>query len=76
MNRVAVLQVQTVDGQVDLKIPSGTQPGTTLVMGKRGVPRLGTTTNTTRGDHNVRIIMLLFIMSTAGTCSHCQGAIA
>ena len=46
------MQVATVDGLVDLKIPAGTQPGTTLVMAKRGVPRLGS--STVRGDHQVR----------------------
>lgn len=35
-----------------MKIPSGTQPGTTLVMSKRGVPRLGTKE---RGDHLVHV---------------------
>ena len=50
--RQCELQVATVDGMVDLKIPSGTQPGTTLVMAKRGVPRLGS--STVRGDHQVR----------------------
>lgn len=44
-------KVKTVDGSVDLKIPSGTQPGTTLVMAKRGVPRLGS--SSVRGDHQV-----------------------
>jgi hypothetical protein len=44
--------VTTVDGPVDLKIPAGTQPGTTLLMAKRGVPRLGSPTQ--RGDHQVR----------------------
>ncbi len=44
-------QVTTVDGLVDLKIPAGTQPGTTLVMAKRGVPRLGS--SSIRGDHQV-----------------------
>ena len=48
-------QVTTVDGDVDLKIPSGVQPGTTLVMGKRGVPRLG---GSGRGDHMVSLNQL------------------
>ncbi|KAK9805427.1 hypothetical protein WJX73_004512 [Symbiochloris irregularis] len=48
-------KVLTVDGQVDLKIPAGTQPGTTLVMGKRGVPRLGSSAQNARGDHNVHV---------------------
>ena len=48
-----VWQVTTVDGAVDLRIPAGTQPGTTLVMAKRGVPRLGS--DSIRGDHQVRM---------------------
>lgn len=54
------VKVTTVDGLVDLKIPGGTQPGTTLVMSKRGVPRLGASTS--RGDHQV----LHVCFSTAG----------
>jgi molecular chaperone DnaJ len=47
------VQVATVDGAVDLKIPAGTQPGTTLVMSKRGVPKLGA--SAARGDHLVHV---------------------
>jgi len=47
------VQVTTVDGPVDLKIPAGTQPGTTLVMSKRGVPKLGA--SAARGDHLVHV---------------------
>ena len=47
------VRVKTVDGQVELKIPAGTQPGTTLVMGKKGVPKLGNPSQ--RGDHNVTV---------------------
>ncbi|DBA91402.1 TPA: hypothetical protein ACH3X2_003934 [Trebouxia sp. C0005] len=47
------VKVTTVDGLVDLKIPGGTQPGTTLVMSKRGVPRLGVANS--RGDHQVHV---------------------
>ena len=47
------VQVTTVDGAVDLKIPGGTQPGTTLVMSKRGVPKLGA--SAARGDHLVHV---------------------
>ncbi|KAK9829535.1 hypothetical protein WJX72_006369 [[Myrmecia] bisecta] len=47
------VKVPTVDGLVDLRIPAGTQPGTTLVMAKRGVPRLGSTS--VRGDHQVDV---------------------
>ena len=49
------VEVRTVDGNVELKVPAGTQPGTTLLMGKRGVPRLGN--NTLRGDHLVKVIV-------------------
>ncbi|XP_024980211.1 chaperone protein dnaJ A7A, chloroplastic-like [Cynara cardunculus var. scolymus] len=47
------MKVPTVDGMVDLKIPSGTQPGTTLVMAKKGVPVLNK--NNMRGDQLVRV---------------------
>jgi len=46
------VQVPTVDGTVDLKIPAGIQPGTTLLMAKRGVPKLGANT---RGDQQVHV---------------------
>ncbi|XP_023745811.1 chaperone protein dnaJ A6, chloroplastic [Lactuca sativa] len=47
------VKVPTVDGAVDLKIPAGTQPGTTLVMAKKGVPVLGK--GNRRGDQLVRV---------------------
>lgn len=47
------MKVPTVDGMVDLKIPAGTQPGTTLVMAKKGVPFLNK--NNMRGDQLVRV---------------------
>eukprot|EP00898_Chlorokybus_atmophyticus_P001255 jgi/Chlat1/212/Chrsp1S03126 len=46
-------KVNTVDGPVDLKIPAGTQPGTTLVMAKKGVFRLRSASE--RGDHLVTV---------------------
>lgn len=46
-------KVPTVDGTVDLRIPAGTQPGTTLVMAKRGVPKLNK--RNTRGDQLVKV---------------------
>ncbi|KAI3770183.1 hypothetical protein L6452_01307 [Arctium lappa] len=46
-------KVPTVDGMVDLKIPAGTQPGTTLVMAKKGVPVLNKSNR--RGDQLVRV---------------------
>ncbi|XP_024376714.1 chaperone protein dnaJ A7A, chloroplastic [Physcomitrium patens] len=47
------VKVPTVDGFVDLKIPAGTQPGSTLVMAKRGVPLLGK--SNLRGDELVKV---------------------
>ncbi|KAH9618214.1 hypothetical protein KSS87_002638 [Heliosperma pusillum] len=47
------IKVPTVDGTVDLKIPPGTQPGTTLVMAKKGVPMLNKPN--IRGDQLVRV---------------------
>ncbi|KAI3989718.1 hypothetical protein MKX01_009210 [Papaver californicum] len=47
------VKVPTVDGMVDLKVPAGTQPGTTLVMAKKGVPLLSK--NNLRGDQLVRV---------------------
>ncbi|RZC89554.1 hypothetical protein C5167_027097 [Papaver somniferum] len=49
------VKVPTVDGSVDLKIPAGTQPGTTLVMAKKGVPFLSK--NNLRGDQLVRVLV-------------------
>ncbi|GMH13095.1 hypothetical protein Nepgr_014936 [Nepenthes gracilis] len=47
------IKVPTVDGMVDLKIPAGTQPATTLVMAKKGVPLLNKPNM--RGDQLVRV---------------------
>ena len=56
LNMCLLVQVPTVDGPVDLKIPAGTQPGTTLLMAKRGVPKLGAG-KTNRGDQQVSFLM-------------------
>jgi molecular chaperone DnaJ len=47
------VKITTVDGPVELKIPAGTQPGTTLLMATRGVPRLGQPG--VRGNHQVHV---------------------
>ncbi|GLU20495.1 hypothetical protein SLE2022_366890 [Rubroshorea leprosula] len=47
------IKVPTVDGMVDLKIPAGTQPNTTLVMAKKGVPVLNK--SNMRGNQLVRV---------------------
>ncbi|KAL2537005.1 DNAJ heat shock family protein [Forsythia ovata] len=47
------IKVPTVDGMIDLKIPPGTQPGTTLIMAKKGVPFLNK--SNMRGDQLVKV---------------------
>jgi len=47
-----VIPVKTVDGEVELKIPSGTQPGTVIKLKSKGVPHLR---SEGRGDHLVTI---------------------
>ncbi len=46
------IQVETVDGNVTLKIPAGSQSGKVLRLTGRGVPVLG---RNTRGDHLVKV---------------------
>ncbi|MGB6169007.1 MAG: molecular chaperone DnaJ [Geitlerinemataceae cyanobacterium] len=49
------LPVETVDGEVELTIPPGTQPGTVMTLEDRGVPRLGNPVS--RGDHLITILV-------------------
>jgi len=41
--------VKTVEGDTELQIPPGTQPGDVLVLAKKGVPKLNRPS--IRGDH-------------------------
>ncbi|KAG7652526.1 putative terminal organelle assembly protein TopJ [Arabidopsis thaliana] len=45
----AVVKVKTVEGDTELQIPPGTQPGDVLVLAKKGVPKLNRPS--IRGDH-------------------------
>lgn len=47
------LAVETVDGQVALQVPAGTQPNTVLSLDSRGVPRLGNPVS--RGKHLITV---------------------
>ncbi|CAE7202236.1 dnaJ [Symbiodinium sp. CCMP2456] len=48
------VQIRTVDGKgVSVKVPAGTQPGTTMRLQGRGVPKLGLEGE--RGDHYVTL---------------------
>ncbi|MCE9578921.1 MAG: J domain-containing protein [Deltaproteobacteria bacterium] len=50
----AVVDVQTLDGSVRMRIPEGTQPGRTFRIRNRGVPR-GAGKAAQRGDQLVRV---------------------
>ena len=49
------LEVNTVDGLVEHVIQPGTQPGTTITLENRGVPRLGNPVS--RGDHLITVLI-------------------
>ncbi len=49
------LEVNTVDGPVELTIPPGTQPNTVLTLENHGVPKLGNPVS--RGDHLITILI-------------------
>ena len=49
----AEAQVATVDGDVTIKVPAGSQPGTVLRLKGKGAPKLGDKTN--RGNHYVTL---------------------
>jgi molecular chaperone DnaJ len=49
------LMVNTVDGEQELMIAAGTQPGTVLTLENHGVPRLGNPVS--RGDHLITILI-------------------
>lgn len=46
------VDIETVDGNIKLRIPSGTQPGTAIRLRGKGVPHLH---GNARGDHYIRI---------------------
>jgi len=46
------VDVETVDGEVTMKVPAGTQPGTNFKLSGHGAPRLGTDE---RGPHIVTV---------------------
>lgn len=50
------VNVETIDGEVNLRIPSGTQPDTVIRLSQKGVPHLQ---RSGRGDHYVRIKVIV-----------------
>lgn len=49
------LEVDTVDGLVEMIIPPGTQPNTVMKLENRGVPKLGNPVS--RGDHMIAVLI-------------------
>lgn len=49
----STIRVPTVDGDVDLKVPAGTQPGTTMRIEGKGAPKLNSAN--VRGTHFVKV---------------------
>lgn len=49
------LEVNTVDGAVEVTIAPGTQPGTVITLENRGVPRLGNPVS--RGNHLITVLV-------------------
>ena len=49
------LEVNTVDGPVELMIPAGTQPNTVMTLENHGVPKLGNPVS--RGDHLLMVLI-------------------
>ena len=47
------LDIETVDGEVTMQVPAGTQPNTVLSLDGRGVPRLGNPVS--RGKHLITV---------------------
>ncbi|GJY77391.1 chaperone protein DnaJ, partial [Tanacetum coccineum] len=52
-----VAKVKTVDGMTELQIPAGTQPGDTLVLARKGAPKLNRPS--IRGDHLFTIKVMI-----------------
>ncbi len=48
-----IIEVDTVDGPTNLKIPSGTQPSDVLVLDNKGIPKLGNPV--ARGNHCISV---------------------
>jgi molecular chaperone DnaJ len=49
----ASTKVAVVDGEVEIKVPPGTQPGQVMRIKGKGAPRLGNASQ--RGDHYVTV---------------------
>jgi molecular chaperone DnaJ len=49
------LKVPTIDGEVEIELPAGTQPGTTLRIEGKGVPKLNAPD--TRGNQFIKVIV-------------------
>jgi molecular chaperone DnaJ len=48
-----IIQVRTLDGILDVKVPSGTQPNSTLTLSRMGAPNINEPK--TRGNHIIKV---------------------
>ncbi len=46
------ISVETIDGNVKLKIPAGTQPNTVIRLSRKGIPYVN---SNNKGDHYVQV---------------------
>ena len=51
------IEVETVDGTMELEIPAGTQPGAVLTLAGKGIPKLGNPV--ARGDQRIAVTVQL-----------------
>ncbi|KAG8467408.1 hypothetical protein KFE25_000724 [Diacronema lutheri] len=51
------VKVPTIDGEVEIELPAGTQPGTTLRIEGKGVPKLNSPD--TRGNQFIKVIVTI-----------------
>ena len=51
------IEVETVDGDMSMEIPAGTQPGAVLTLTNKGIPKLGNPV--ARGDQRVQVTVQL-----------------
>ena len=51
------VEVETVDGDMSMEIPAGTQPGAVLTLTNKGIPKLGNPV--ARGDQRVQVTVQL-----------------
>lgn len=69
-----VMQVPVIDGEAEISVKEGTQPGSILRLRNRGVPKLMSGDSSQRGDHyfTVRPISICPLFLPGHLCLCCQ----